>query len=205
MRLCRFVLSLAVVTLGASLLGGCIGGKSNPSNFYVLSSLPSSDAQKPTTAAEGDVAVGIGPVVLPQYLDRPEIVTRAGPNQLNLAEFDRWAESVRDNFSRTLTENLSILLSTHHTAVFPWDGSTPIDYQVAVDVTRFEGDADGHAVLIATWSIFRKGGRELLVRRRSSFSEPAGAGNYEALVSAMSRTLGNLSREIAAAVKTLSR
>lgn len=205
MRLRRFVLSLGVVTLGASLLGGCVGGKSKPSNFYVLSSVSSSDGKKQTTAGEGDVAVGIGPVVLPQYLDRPEIVTRASPNQLDLAEFDRWAESLRDNFSRTLTENLSILLSTHHTAVFPWDGSTPIDYQIAVDVTRFEGDADGHAVLIATWSIFGKGGRELLARRRSNFSEPAGAGDYEALVSAMSRVVGNFSREVAAAVKTLSR
>lgn len=200
----HLILPLVIVTLGASLLGGCVGGKSKPSKFYVLSALPSSDAQTQTAAAERDVAVGIGPIVLPQYLDRDPIVTRASPNQLDLAEFDRWAESLRDNFSRTLTENLSILLSTHHVAVFPWDGSTPIDYQVTVDVTRFEGDADGHAVLIARWSIFGKGGRELLERKRSSFSEPAGAGNYEALVSALSRALGNLSREIAAAVKTLS-
>lgn len=201
----RFVLPFVLVTLGASLLGGCVGGKSKPSKFYVLSSLPSSDAQKQVAAAEQGIAVGVGPVVLPHYLDRAHIVTRASPNQLDLAEFDRWAESLQDNFVGVLTENLSILLATHHVAVFPWDGSTPIDYQVAVDVTRFEGDADGNALLIARWSIFGKGGRELLVRRRSSFSEPAGAGDYEALVSAMSRTLANLSREIASAIETVSR
>ncbi len=199
----RFVLPLAVVTLCASVLGGCVG-KSKPSKFYVLSSLPSSNTQKQVAAVERDVAVGIGPVVLRQYLDRPEIVTRASPNQLDLAEFDRWGESLRHNFSRTLTENLSILLVTHHVAVFPWDGSTTIDYQVAVDVTRFEGDADGNALLTARWSIFGKGGRELLVRKRSRFSEPAGGQDYQALVAAMSRTLANLSREIATAIETVS-
>lgn len=200
----RLVLPLVVVTLGASLLGGCFGGKSKPAKFYVLSSLPSSNTQKQVAAVERSVAVGIGPVMLPHYLDRPEIVTRASPNQLDLAEFDRWAESLRDNFSRTLTENLSILLARHHVSVFPWDGSMPIDYQVAVDVTRFEGDADGNALLTARWSIFRKGGRELLVRKRSRFSESAGGQDYEALVSAMSRTLTSLSREIAAVVETVS-
>ena len=200
----RLILPLVVVALGASMLGGCIGGKSKPSKFYLLSPLPDAKAGKQVAAVERDVAVGIGPVVLPPYLDRPEIVTRASPNQLDLAEFDRWAESLRHNFSRTLTENLSILLATHHVAVFPWDGSTPIDYQVEVDVTRFEGDADGNTLLTARWSIFGKGMRELLVRRRSRFSEPAGAGDYEALVAAMSRTLTSLSREIATAIETVS-
>lgn len=201
----RFVLPLVVVALGGSILGGCIGGKSKDSKFYVLSPFPDSKTGKQAAAFESDVAVGIGPIDLPQYLNRPEIVTRASPNQLDLAEFDRWADSLRQNFSRTLTENLSFLLSTHHVAVFPWDGATPIDYQVEVEVNRFEGDADGNAVLTARWSIFGKDGRELLVRKRSHFSEPAGAGDYEALVSAMSRTLANLSREIATAIETVSR
>ncbi len=199
----RFLLPFAVVTLGASVLGGC-AGKSKPSKFYLLSPLPDAKAGRQVAAGERDLAVGIGPVVLPPYLDRAQIVTRASPNQLDLAEFDRWAEALRYNFPRTLTENLSFLLATHHVAVFPWDGSTTIDYQVAVDVTRFEGDADGNAVLIARWSIFGKGMRELLVRKRSRFSEPAGTEDYEALVAAMSRTLANLSREIATAIETVS-
>lgn len=200
----RIVLPLVVVTLGVSMLGGCVGGKSKPSKFYLLSPLSDAKAGKQVAAGERDVSVGIGPIDLPPYLDRTPIVTRTSPNQLDLAEFDRWAELLRHNFSRTLTENLSILLATHHVAVFPWDGSTPIDYQVEVEVTRFEGDADWNALLIARWSIFGKGMRELLVRRRSRFSEPAGAQDYEALVSAMSRTLANLSREIATAIETVS-
>ncbi|MFQ5803507.1 MAG: membrane integrity-associated transporter subunit PqiC [Candidatus Methylomirabilales bacterium] len=200
----RLVLPLVVVTLGASMLGGCVGGKSKPSSFYVLSPLPDAKAGKQVAAGERDVAIGIGPIDLPHYLDRTQIVIRASPNQLDFAEFDRWAEPLRDNFSRTLTENLSTLLATPHVAVFPWDGSTPIDYQVEVEVTRFEGDADGNALLIARWSIFGKGVRELLVRRRSRFSKAAGAQDYEALVSAMSRALANLSREIATAIETVS-
>jgi uncharacterized lipoprotein YmbA len=163
----RFLLPFVVVTLCASVLGGC-AGKSKPSKFYLLSPVPDAKAGKQVAAGERDLAVGIGPIDLPPYLDRTQI-------------------------------------ATHHVAVFPWDGSTPIDYQVEVEVTRFEGDADGNALLTARWSIFGKGMRELLVRRRSRFSEPAGGQDYEALVAAMSRTLANLSREIATAIETVSR
>ena len=200
----RLLPRLTVVTLGASLvlLGGCIGGKTQPSRFYILTALPSSEPGK--QSAEHRIAIGIGPVELPEYLNRPQIVTRANRNQLHLAEFDQWAEPLKDNFSRVLAENLSVLLSTEHVAIFPWDGSTPIDYQVAVEVTRFEGTTGGGTSLIARWSIFGKGGRELLLRRRSCFSEPGGAKDYDATVSAMNRTLADLSREIAAEIKAIS-
>lgn len=88
-------------------------------------------------------------------------------------------------------------------AVFAWEESTPIDYRVEVEVVRFEGNADGETSLIARWSIFGTNRKEGLLTRQLSFSEPAGAQDYEATVSTMSRMLANLSREIAAAIKAI--
>jgi uncharacterized protein len=202
----RVYLRRAVVLLAASLmmLAGCIGGKSARSRFYVLNSLPNPEAEKHVTTAEHGIAIGVGPVTIPPYLDRPEIVTRAGGNELHLSEFDRWAEPLQQNFARVLAENLSVQIPTDRTAVFPWEQSTPIDYQVLVEVTRFEGNADGHSSLMARWNIVGADRKKELLARQSSFSAPANAPDYEAMVSALSRTVADLSREIATAIKALS-
>jgi len=200
----RLLLRVAAVALGASILAGCIGGKSQPSKFYVLSSLPSGTG-KPVAAAERGVAIGVGPVSLPTYMDRPEIVTRSGGNQLHLSEFDRWAEPLQQNVTRVLAQNLSILIPTDRTALYPWERSVPLNYQIVVEVARFEGSADGNSLLTARWSIVGPDGKQELLTGQSSFRESIGPPqDYEATVSAMSRSLADFSREIAAAIKTLS-
>lgn len=200
----RLLLQFALVTLTPSLmiLGGCIRGETDPTRFYVLT--PLSSSQGAFAAAEHSVAVGVGPVDFPPYLDRPQIVTRSMGNELHLGEFDKWAEPLRQNFARVLAENLSMLIPTDRTVVFPWERSTPIDYQVPVEVTRFEGGVDGKIALIARWSIIRRDGNTVLLTRKSLFSEPADPRDYEATVSAMSRTVADLSHEIAAEIKAVS-
>jgi uncharacterized protein len=82
-----FVRRLALVTLVVLLigLGACA---STPSRFYILNTLSASETIPGTAAAQGPV-IGVGPITLPKYLDRPQIVTRVGRNQLALSEFDR--------------------------------------------------------------------------------------------------------------------
>lgn len=192
---------LTVLTIGALLmhLAGC--ASSAPSRFYVLSSLPGSNAESQVLKDESCIAIGVGPVELPAYLDRPQIVTRVSENELNLAEFDKWAEPLKDNFSRVLVENLSTLLCADAISIFPWKGPTPIDYQVEVTVIRMDGNVGGNASLVARWAIFRENDRKMLLTRQSSFSRLLSSEGYKALVSAQSRTIADLSREIAEAIK----
>ena len=201
----RFSERLAAIILGTflMLLGGC--ASTQPTNFYVLSSLYGSDAKRQAGASDRDIAIGVGPVDLPRYLDRPQIVTRTSRNELDLAEFDQWAEPLKDNFSNVLAQNLSILIPTDRIAVFPWNRSTPIDYRVAVEVTRFEAKTGGNALLVARWSVLGKDGKKVLLTRKSSFSKPADARDYKATVSAMNQTIEDLSREIAKAIKAISK
>lgn len=180
-------------------LAGC--ASSAPSRFYVLSSLPGPNAESQASKDKCCIAIGIGPVELPAYLDRPQIVTRISENELNLAEFDKWAEPLKDNFSRVLLENLSTLLCADAISIFPWKGPTPIDYQVEVTVIRMDGNVGGNASLVARWAIFRENDRKMLMTRQSSFSMVINSEGYKALVSAQSRAIAELSREIAEAIK----
>jgi uncharacterized lipoprotein YmbA len=193
-------LALSMVLL---ISGGCASTK--PSRFYALSPVATSRAQIEAETAGHGVAIGVGPIKLPEHLDRPQVVTRTSSNQLQLAEFDRWAGSLQDDFSRILAENLSILLSTDRISLYPWRRSVPIDYQVVVDVTRFDGELGGNALLIARWSVFRGRDKTVLFMERSRISESSRAQGYEAIVAAQSRALGQLSREIADAIKAISR
>ncbi|MFQ5684361.1 MAG: membrane integrity-associated transporter subunit PqiC [Candidatus Binatia bacterium] len=196
---------LLAVAVGASLisLGGC--ATTQPTSYYVLASLPAARVETGFTPSAHSIAIGVGPIELPQYLDRPQIVTRASRNELGIAEFDRWAEPLKNSFANVLAENLSVLIPTDHIAVFPWNRSTPIDYQVRVEVTRFEGTSGGEVSLIARWSISGKNKRKVLMIRKSSVKESTEAMNYKSTVSAMNRALGNLSRQIAAAIKTVKK
>jgi uncharacterized protein len=190
---------LVAVTLGASLMvGGCA---SQPSRFYLLSASPTTEAASLPTSGQQGPTIGVGPVTLPRYVDRPQIVTRTSPYEIKVAEFDRWAEALDANFSRVLADNLSILLPSARVVMPPWPRATPIDYQISVDVTHFLSQVGGDSVLIADWTLFKGEGQDALTSGRSRFSAAPGGQDYAAIVAAMSQTVASLSREIATAIK----
>ncbi len=194
---------LLIVFVSLIILSGCSFGREHPTRFYGLTMIPPEEATQRAVSLR-NVAIGVGPVELPQYTNRPQIVTGDNTNELRPAAFAHWAEPLQDNFTRVLAENLSLLLATDRVAVFPWKGPMPMEYQVIVEVTRFLGELGGQSSLVALWSIVGKNGKEVLVSKRSSFSEPLGSQEYEALAAAMSRNIAALSRDIATEITALS-
>jgi len=189
--------------LAAALLVSAGCAQTPPTNFYILSSLPPEAAESLGTGGD-KLSLGVGPATLPGYLDRPQVVALASSNKLELAEFHKWAEPLQENFLRVLAENLSILLTTDRVERLPMRRAVPIDYQVAVEMVRFDADLDGTALLVARWKILDRDGRKPLIMRKSSFTEPSLTGtDREAVVAAMSRAVADLSREIAAELRVL--
>jgi uncharacterized lipoprotein YmbA len=199
----RFRLAVVALVLCLVVTIGC--ASTQPSRFFTLSALASSETRTRVGASSPSIAIGVGPVTLPELLDRPQIVTRTSRNELRLAEFDRWAGSLKDDFSRILAENLSILLSTDQVSLYPWRRSMSIDYQVVVDVARFDGELGGEARLDARWTVLGGRNKKVLSMHTSRISEPSGGQSYGALVGAQSRALGRLSREIAEAIMNISK
>jgi uncharacterized protein len=199
-------LRLRLGLLGVGLLAwlGC-AGSSTPAKFYTLSPLATAGegiSEKKT--ADRNLAIGVGPIRLPQYLIRQEIVTRTDANKIELAEYDLWGGSLQDDFSRNLLENLSLLLAGKQFSLTLWPGMGAVDYRVGVDVNRFDGILGGDVILISTWSIREGQSNKMVKVQNSRIQEPTGAQSYEAMVGGMSRALGLLSREIAEAIKGLS-
>jgi uncharacterized protein len=193
-----------IFAIASFIVSACGGSVTPPPNFFVLSTPEGLAAEKPTKKRSAEISLGVGPIVLPPHLDRPQIVTKSTRHKLDLDEFNQWAEPLKDNFTRVLAENLSILLGTDRVAVYPWRSSIPVGYQVSAEVVRFDGQLGGNSTLVVRWNVFGKGGREILFTRRSVFTKRSNGTSFEGMVSAMSDTIAAFSREIAAATGALA-
>ncbi len=183
---------MIVLLLMAALLGLSCGSKQ--ARYYMLSSTP---GLSPVTASGGKITVGVGPVTLPDYLIRPEIVTLTGQNEVKMAEFDRWAEPLDETIVRVLVEDLSELLPAARLIGYPWNRTAAIDFRVAVNVAGFEVRPDGRVRLAADWSI-RDGEGDLIGSNKTEHYVDVAAKGYAAIVSSMNDALALLSKEIAA-------
>lgn len=198
-------------------LAGC--AVSDPTQFYTLgqaaASSPTAESverkasastSRSRVAATGAVGIGVGPVLLPGYLDRSQIVVRTGADRVELSMFHRWAEPLADGIARTLAEEIGARVPTERIVIFPWRGvvARVIQYQVVVAVLRFDGRPGGDVTLDTRWRILGRDGDELEFRRSTVIETAAGSG-YEPMVAAMSRALVTLGQEIAAEIRTLPR
>jgi uncharacterized lipoprotein YmbA len=179
------------------LLAGCAG--TPPAELYTLAALEA--AQIPRS---GGVAVGVGPVKLPEYLDQPQMLTRPSPTRMQLHETQRWAAPLQATVTRVMAQNLAVLLDSGNVLEYPWDEPFEPEYRVLINFRRLEGDLNGETRLEARWSIVGKDRRKLLLSRQSELREAAGAPGYDALAQAQSRALQALSREITAALAELA-
>jgi uncharacterized lipoprotein YmbA len=152
------------------------------------------------------VAIGVGPVHLPGYLDRLQIVTRTSGDQVDLSPFYRWAEPLDEGIARVLAEEIGARVPTNRIVTFPWRGSIArvLQYQVIVAVLRFDARQGGDVVLDARWRILGKDGAELAFRRSTLSEVPAGP-RHGPIVAAMTRALLALGQEIAAEIRTMPR
>jgi hypothetical protein len=186
--------SLLAFLVAILLLAGC--ARSMPVSYYQLSALEAA-GKAPGSAEAGRMVIGIGPVLLPEYLDRPQLVTRLTANRLHLADSHRWAEPLSKNIPRVMGENLSMLLGTNRILLHPWPLSTTTDYQLFVEVLHFENEGDGAAILVVRWSLKGRDGETVLPTQRSSHRIPAANHSQEGQVAALNEALLSYCREVA--------
>lgn len=197
----QLALALSLITLLP--LCGCLG-RSQPARFYLLAPIASIPPEEAAAEMKEGLRIGVGPLFIPEYVDRSQIVTRLSSHELALAEFNQWSEPLKESIPRTLGENLSSLLSTNYIYMYPWLGSTPIDYQIEMYITRFDAELGGNAILIARWTLLSGENKQVLLVKHSTITQPTGGADYADLVAAESQVLEQLSREIAAAIKAIA-
>lgn len=199
----KALVRLALIGVSFSLLLGWGCASSPASRFYTLSSLSGSVKATAGQPSSQGPTIGLGPIRFPDYLERPGIVIRSSGNTIEIAEFDLWAGSLKDDFMRVLAENISNLLETDKILLYPYMGAVPVDFRIGMNLNRFEGAPGGDAVLEATWVILEGTDKKEGFVKKSQITEPVSGSDYQSLVAAQSRAVERLSREIAKAIQAL--
>lgn len=192
-----FSLGLVVLTL---FISGCMRD-SKPTQFYLLNadSGVAGNARVPATT-QGPV-IGLGPIRIPEYLNRPQMIVAISENQYRLSEDHRWAERLDQNISLALFKALPRQLGTDRIVRYPWSQRQVVDYQVGIDILEFNVDASGQSRLIAQWFVKRKD--KPIIDKRSGYQFPASSTDHEVMVKAQSQCLSKLGQEISETLRQL--
>lgn len=184
----RFVLTFCLL----GLLTACGGSKEK---FYRLSATEAA----PTGGSSSGLGVGVGPVSLPSYIDRAEVVFASGSNEFQIPADALWVGSLQENISRTLAADLGRILGSRNVRSSFDRGFQP-RYRVALDLRQFHGISGKEAILDLSWRIQDGAGRTIS-RHNGTFREPIIGDGYGPLVAAQSRLLEQCAQAISTALR----
>lgn len=181
-----------ITILSFCLLSGCLGGYSPQSKFYNLQPLSSSQT---TPLSTKKLSIGISPTELPDYIDKPQIISfDKGNPQMNIDELNRWGEPLDSMIQRTIASDIALYLP--NSIVKPKSSLLEkFNFLVDVQIIRFDMIKNQQAILDAWWYISTPNGT-ILKRQQSSFNAPIKKG-YNSYANIMSDLLGKMSKSIA--------
>jgi uncharacterized lipoprotein YmbA len=184
-----------VLVMAATLLlsAGC--ASTREARFYTLSA-----AQLPAAPRASNFSLALGPIDLPEYLERPQIVTRAGDNRLDVNEFNRWGGRLEEEIARALAVQLALKLGMDRVYSYPSSIAADTDYRVVLEFHRFDGELGGEVVLEAAWSLVDDRNASVLETGRASYRHGATGADYADYAAALSALLLRLGDDLAAAL-----
>jgi len=189
----------------ALVLSGCITIPNSPTpRFYALQTVYKNQVSEKINIAS-DVLIGIGPVKIPEYQNRPQIVTQGKEKMLEFAQFDRWGESLDLGMARLIREELTAMLPEAKFTLYPWNSSISVKYQVVVEIIQLDSDLDKELFLAAQWLVIDMPLRKTMIIKRSEFRQPIIPKNYSGLAKTLSMACASLSSDIAEALAALDK
>ena len=178
--------------------GGCFR-HSQSDQFYMLQA---ADGPAPSSVGRPGLLVGVGPVRIPAYLDRPQIVMAMSGPEYHLSEEHRWAERLDENIARVSAQNLARFIPTDRILIHPWPREPRPDVQVSLTLEEMHVDPSGQARFEALWAL--RYGKNQVTTRPFSCRQPASTTDYAVVVEAQSQCLTRLNRAIADAIQGLA-
>ena len=194
----KIIISLFLVCF----MTGCLGSRSTiPIRYYLID-----PAEYPSSSFKTDKPLSIEIISLhiPQYLERFHIAKRVSKSQLDFSETHQWGENLRKNLLRTMSRNLSQLLSTLDIGT-PLNRSASLpDYRIQIHIEQFELESNNKVKLVARWQLSSRNKSKPLgvFSAKLQGEKTIKKGNYEQMVSVMRQLYGDLCDRIAKTIAT---
>jgi len=188
--------ALVSTIVAAFALGSC--ATAPRASLYTL------NGTEPVPAGDlSSLVLAIGPVDLPQYLDRPHIVTRLSDTRLRVDEFHRWGGALEEDISRILALQLGGRLGTRRIYNYPSRVVAETDYRIALDIRAFDGALGGTVKLDVSWSVIDDRSSRVVKTGQARYQSTSGGTGYDAYVAALSDTVAQLGDDLAVALGNL--
>jgi uncharacterized protein len=199
MHACALILGVCLIVC----LTGCMSVATSPvPRFYVLQAGDEGVVDQ-KIKIDPNMLVGVGPVKVPGYQDRPQMVTQSRAHLIQFAQFDRWGESLADGLGRVLREDLGMMVNGPRFTAYPWSQAMPVKYQVALEVVQLDSILDKDLFLVVQWQVIDVQNTKALMFKRSEFRQAISPQDHAGMVQALSVACVSLSREIAVALEAL--
>jgi len=195
-----FVLGVVCFALGIS---GCLSIPNSPTpRFYALTAIEDTQVSKKINLPS-DVIIGVGPVKIPGYQERPQIVTLNKDKMLQFAQFDRWGEPLDLGIARLIREDITAILPQAKWTLYPWNPAMAVKYQVVLEVVQLESEFDRDMFLVVQWTVIDVKNSKTVIIKRSTFRNAITPPTYSGLARTLSRACASLSSQIAHELGTL--
>lgn len=201
MKLKKIALLGAALLVSTSVLVACMSAPRE--RYYALSG--NVDTQPASQNAPARFGVVIGPISIPEVVNRPQIVVLKGDSEVSVAEQSRWAEPLDSGIARVMTDNLAQRLTGARISSFTHSRTVTADYRVLIDVQRFDSTLGEGVHDEFLWTVRATAKEGVVKSGRTIAREAAQGGEYAALVAAHNRALTILSRDIASAIEAMPR
>ena len=166
--------------------------------FYLLAPVAKVEA---AVVANGAVpAIVVGPVTLPEVVDRPQLVVRVAANRVDILEARRWAEPLKSELPRLIAQNLGRLLGSNRVSSYQQQAGAAPDYRVLLDIIRFESQPGREVIVETVWTIRSTIGGVTRTGHSLVHEKVQDAG-YDSLVDAYNRALAGLSGDLARTIQ----
>jgi uncharacterized protein len=120
--------------------------------YYTLSAEPGATGPSATLPPLRQATYAIDAVIVPDLLDRPQIVLRSGANAVDVLDYDRWAAPLPDQLQRVFTADLRARLGAHAVIDQGLPSALHPDRRITISILEF--DPGPESVLEASWEIF---------------------------------------------------
>ncbi len=185
-------LRAAAIVLLVATVTAC--GTTPPSRYYMLSA----DARG-WPGVDG-LTVGVGPISIPDYLKGRGMVLGREEHQLQVSEFDRWAEPLESGITRVTILNLAALLDTRQISNFPWRSDAVPEYAVRIGVVQLTARRDD-AILVASWTVLRPRSGDVVEQSLSRHTVALPTDDPETVADSYSSLLLKLSEDVAGVIQ----
>lgn len=185
----------ALALLGScSLLAGCT---SPQLHIYTLGIPVHSD--KSLRVAPQTTVVQLSRVIMPDYLDCQDIITRQG-EEIHRSPNSRWASRLSLSVTDLITNEVAAI--QHNILVTDQPLAQAADMQIMIAISEFDVDVSGQAILNAHWAIVPRDRHKPLIRNIAHLSASGPVGTDADTAALMRKLVVQLAEHISQSIPT---